>query len=153
MSCREVSADWAAQRIQGLSLGAALKNALSGRGAGGGAASKTLAESFQYPRLGPGQLWEACADRIRALGGRVELGRPVTDACLEGDAWTVGSQGPSGRETVTARHLVSSAPLPELVRALRPALSPEAVRASEALRFRDFVMVALIARDRRTFDD
>jgi len=82
MSCDEISADWAAQRIKGLDLMAAVLDGvkrslgLHNRGKGG-AVAKTLIESFRYPRRGPGMMWEACAEKIRALGGRITLGRTV----------------------------------------------------------------------------
>ena len=74
ISCREISADWAAQRIQGLSLWSAVKNGFrSGSTKAGGEIVKSLIHSFRYPRLGPGMMWEKCAERVRAMGGRVLL--------------------------------------------------------------------------------
>jgi protoporphyrinogen oxidase len=155
MSCSEISADWAAQRIQGLSLGTAIWNALLPvRTSGGG--PKTLLHSFRYPRRGPGMLWEACAEKVRALGGRIELGQRVTGA--EWDAarglWTVHSQSASGeKHSWGANHLISSAPLRELTRSLRPAVSAAAQEAAGALRYRDFLTVMLILKDRKVFAD
>src|SRR4051812_17495880 len=77
MSCDEISADWAAQRIKGLNLGVAVANALMRaikprRSAQGGSpVVKTLIESFQYPRKGPGMMWEAAARKIEERGGQV----------------------------------------------------------------------------------
>src|SRR5262249_13245924 len=72
MPPRAISADWAAQRIKGLSLTRAVLSALaSGRGRKGDAVIKTLIDSFHYPRLGPGQMWEMTRDRIRGQGGAV----------------------------------------------------------------------------------
>src|SRR3974390_1059584 len=87
MSCREISADWAAQRIKGLSLGSAIKNALLPQRQPKDRTKvvKALIDTFRYPRRGPGMMWEACADRVRSLGGEVLLGRRVSgcrfDAC------------------------------------------------------------------------
>ncbi len=65
--CTQIGADWAAQRIKGLSLGEAVRNAVFGPKRGH--VVKTLIDEFRYPRLGPGQLWEACAKRCgRAIG-------------------------------------------------------------------------------------
>ena len=64
--CTQIGADWAAQRIKGLSLGEAVRNALFGQKKHG--VVKTLINEFRYPRLGPGQLWEACAKRVQAEG-------------------------------------------------------------------------------------
>ena len=70
MSCKEISADWAAQRIKGLSLTTAIWNALWPKKKGGkGKVIKTLIDSFRYPRKGPGIMWEACA-RFRSLAAR-----------------------------------------------------------------------------------
>src|SRR5436189_4100428 len=76
MSCKEISADWAAQRIKGLSLGSAIKNALIPQRYNGDRSKviKTLINSFRYPRRGPGMMWEACAAKTRALGGVIEMG-------------------------------------------------------------------------------
>src|SRR5438477_3580957 len=69
--CTEIRAEWAAQRIQGLSLARALLSAtpLQRRSS----EIRTLIDEFKYPRLGPGQMWERCGDRIRACGGEVRL--------------------------------------------------------------------------------
>src|SRR6478672_4764099 len=81
MSCDDISADWAAQRIKGLSLGGAVLNALGRAFRGkpkpqaGGEVIKTLIESFQYPRKGPGMMWDAAARKTREQGGRVLMDR------------------------------------------------------------------------------
>ena len=73
MSCKEISADWAAQRIKGLSLGSAIKNALIPQRYNGDRSKviKTLINSFRYPRRGPGMMWEACAEKMTALGRQI----------------------------------------------------------------------------------
>ena len=80
MSCKEISADWAAQRIRGLTLGGAIRNALLPKRKSNDRTRvvKTLIDTFRYPRLGPGMMWETCAEKVRALGGEVLLGRSVT---------------------------------------------------------------------------
>jgi len=93
MSCREISADWAAQRIKGLSLGSAIKNALLPQRYNGDRTKviKTLINSFRYPRRGPGMMWEACAEKTKAMGGKIEMGCKVT-RCSYDDAsgsWAV----------------------------------------------------------------
>src|SRR5271155_4319420 len=69
--CREIGADWAAQRIKGLSLGEAVRNALFGQRKNG--VIKTLIDTFRYPRLGPGQLWEACAKTLQSRGWEIRM--------------------------------------------------------------------------------
>jgi protoporphyrinogen oxidase len=160
MSCDEISADWAAQRIKGLNLGAAVLNALSRsfrgnrKAAPGAPVIKTLIESFRYPRRGPGMLWEACASKIAEQGNRIEMGRKL--AALSFDAtqqvWTVTSTDAAGAtSTLTARHVISSAPITELMAALKP--GPISLLHARSLKYRDFLTVALIARSDRSFPD
>src|ERR1700732_3590771 len=80
MSSKESSADWAAQRIKGLSLGSAIKNALFPQGQPKDPTKviKTLINSFRYPRKGPGMMWEGCSEKIKARGGKIEMGAKVT---------------------------------------------------------------------------
>jgi protoporphyrinogen oxidase len=159
MSCRDISADWAAQRLKGLSLSSALKNFLLPRRLRGRerrAVVKTLIDTFRYPRLGPGMMWEACAARVRESGGEVFLGRRVTGCEWDASArlWTVRSVDAGGAAHETrARHVVSSAPLRQLARALRPQLSEAARGAAGGLKYRDFLTVVLILRDRGGFPD
>jgi protoporphyrinogen oxidase len=155
MSCREISADWAAQRIKGLSLSTALLSALKGR-EGGGAVVKTLIETFRYPRLGPGMMWDAAAQRVKELGGVVRMGRRVTGLRLDAGSglWHVEHQGEGGdKYELEVEHVISSAPLRELMGALSPGISPEATEAARGLRYRDFLIVVLIARDDGSFRD
>ncbi|WP_298954756.1 NAD(P)/FAD-dependent oxidoreductase [uncultured Methylobacterium sp.] len=159
MSCDAISADWAAQRIKGLDLGAAIRDALARslglrRGRAGGPVIKTLIESFRYPRRGPGMMWDAAAAAIRARGGRVLLDRGVESLRYDPASrlWTASAvTGDGTRETVTARHVVSSAPIRDLVAALRPA--PLSTFHARELAYRDFLTVALIARTDRDFPD
>jgi protoporphyrinogen oxidase len=151
MSCREISADWAAQRIKGLDLGTAIRNAVfPTRPAARDRAVKTLIDSFRYPRLGPGMLWDACAAQARAAGAELLMGCRVTGlSCAPDGRWTVTARAEDGTAVrVRAEHVVSSAPLREVALALEPALSPRARGAASALRYRDFVLVTLIVRDR-----
>src|SRR5213592_2676679 len=75
MNCKEISADWAAQRIKGLSLGSAIKNALlpKRQPKDKNKVIKTLINCFKYPRKGPGMMWEACAEKTKAMGGQIEM--------------------------------------------------------------------------------
>jgi protoporphyrinogen oxidase len=158
MSCREISADWAAQRIKGLSLASAVWNALfPQKGTGDRSQTvKTLIDQFRYPRLGPGMMWEAAAAKTREHGGEVRMGCRVTGLEKQADrpGWQVRYVEGQGAEKVfEAEHVISSAPLRELVKAIRPAVSAEALAAANGLRYRDFLTVALIVRPSRPFDD
>lgn len=159
MSCRDISADWAAQRIRGLSLSSAVGNALRSflpHGFRGGKEHvdtvKTLIDRFRYPRLGPGMMWEACADRIRDGGGRLLLGRRVVGLERTGGRWRVTHRGIDGDDAVVSTDdVVSSLPLQSLAGMLD--VGEDVRRAADNLRYRDFLTVALIMRDRDCFDD
>ena len=167
MSCKEISADWAAQRIKGLSLSSAIWNALLPKREPKDRSKqiKTLIGSFRYPRKGPGMMWESAAQRTVAQGGDVRMGCRVTGAELvpasadaSGSAaspqWRVHFTAADGtRQTVEAGHVISSAPLKELVRGLVPPASAAALHAADSLKYRDFLTVALIVRPSHRFDD
>ena len=158
MPCKEISADWAAQRIKGLSLGSAIKNALLPQRQPKDKTKviKSLINSFKYPRKGPGMMWEACAEKTQALGGKIEMGCKVTGATYDEAAatWALQYQDAQGEtRTVESEHVISSAPMRELVRGLTPAVSEGARHAAESLKYRDFLTVMLILKDRKMFDD
>ncbi|BCJ92372.1 protoporphyrinogen oxidase [Terrihabitans soli] len=146
MSCDDISADWAAQRIKGLDLFSAIKNAL-GFGGGGKGQIKTLIQSFDYPRRGPGMMWETAADKIRAKGGTILMGRTLSGMSWNSEQgiWTVSVSLASGEiETFTARNVISSAPIRELSTAMSP--RPLSLFHARELKYRDFLTVALIIR-------
>ncbi|MHB8973877.1 MAG: NAD(P)/FAD-dependent oxidoreductase [Pirellulaceae bacterium] len=158
MSCKEISADWAAQRIKGLSLWTAILNALlpKRKSARPDKVVKTLIDTFRYPRKGPGMMWETCAKRFVEMGGTLGMGRRVVGCHYDADTkvWSVVHEGADGqREEMRAQHVISSAPIRELIPALEPRLSEHAIRAAESLRYRDFLTVMLILRDRNVFQD
>jgi len=158
MNCKEISADWAAQRIKGLSLGSAIKNALIPQRYNGDRSKviKTLINSFRYPRRGPGMMWEACAEKMKALGGKLEMGYRVTRCSYDevSGNWTVEYKNRQGDlHTIEAEHIISSAPMRELTCGLSPAVSERTKRAAESLKYRDFITVMLILKDRQMFDD
>jgi protoporphyrinogen oxidase len=158
MSCKEISADWAAQRIKGLTLSGAIKNALLPKRKPGDRTQvvKTLIDTFRYPRLGPGMMWEACAEKVRALGGEVLLGRSVV-ACrydAGSSAWMVTTRTAEGAtEEYRGEHLISSMPMRQLVARIEPLLPESAVRPANSLRYRDFLTVGLILHERNRFND
>jgi len=158
MSCKEISADWAAQRIKGLSLREAIRNAIWPRRVlkDKSAMIKTLIESFRYPRKGPGMLWEACARRVREMGGTVRMGEKVVACTYDGDRreWTLRHVDGAGTTHETrAADVISSAPLRELALGITPALDEETRAAANRLRYRDFLTVVLILKDRQVFGD
>src|SRR5213082_1640329 len=159
MSCKEISADWAAQRIRGLSLGSAIKNALLPQRSSNGDRTnliKTLINSFRYPRKGPGMMWEACAEKVKAMGGKIEMAARVNGCAYDEtrSTWAVQFKDRDGNQhSVEAEHVISSAPMRELVCGIRPAVSDRTRRAAESLRYRDFLTVMLILKERNKFAD
>ena len=150
--CTEIRAEWAAQRIQGLSLAKAIISAvpITRRDPG----IKTLINEFQYPRLGPGQMWEVCRDKIRGFGSKVLMKNYVTTLERSGNRIdAVRVQTPEGETRIEGEHFFSTMPLRELIRAMDPP-APEHVRAAaEGLRYRDFLVVALILDQQDLFPD
>lgn len=158
MSCADISAEWAAQRIKGLSLWRAIQESFRVQPAGQDPAKvvKTLIGTFRYPRRGPGMLWEACARKIRQRGGAVLLDRRVTGCSYDpvSEMWSVAATSRAGEVTTfRASHVISSAPLSQLVQHLSPRPDGAAIHASKALRYRDFLTVAIILRDANSFSD
>jgi protoporphyrinogen oxidase len=158
MKCSEISADWAAQRIKGLSLTKAIWHALWPQRSGGSRDKviKTLVNSFRYPRRGPGMLWEAAAEHIRANDGQVLLGQTVEALRWKGveQRWSVTVRQADGkRRDLECDHVISSMPMRQLAGAIRPAPSSTLADAAERLRYRDFLVVTLILKDHNLFDD
>jgi protoporphyrinogen oxidase len=160
MPCREISADWAAQRIKGLSLSKAARNAMWPQpspteiGNNRTAQIKTLITSFRYPRLGPGMLWEAAAEKVTANGGSVRMDTRVTAVeHTPAGTWRVTARQGNQNSRHEVDHLISSAPLGWLIQTIQPQLPDEVREAARGLRYRDFLTVALIVRPRVSFGD
>jgi len=153
ISCDEISADWAAQRIKGLSLREAVLSAFRGKKAA--PTAKTLVRNFFYPRLGPGQMWETATRKIAGQGGKIHLDRRVKTVHWDETGVThltgVNGQGEFFQQEGT--HFISSIPLQELMLALDPPPPPEVLAAAKALRYRDFVTVCLVVNRADVFPD
>ena len=151
--CTEIRAEWAAQRIQGLSLARALLSStpLNKRPS----PIKTLISQFKYPRLGPGQMWDACRDRIAELGGRVLTNHRVSrlEFDADGRVRAMVARTPDGERRFEAEHFISTAPLRSLVQAAGNAAPPPAQVAARGLAYRDFMLVALILDREALFPD
>jgi protoporphyrinogen oxidase len=161
MPTNKISADWAAQRIKGLSLIKAVTTALFGnvRKRKGtdkkGEIIKTLIDSFQYPRLGPGQMWEMTRDLITQNGGAVHQDRRVMRVEHDGAAVTafVAKDSDDREYLYRGRHYLSTLPVRNLVQALDPPPPAEVLVAAKALHYRDFLTVVLIVDRAETFPD
>ncbi len=143
----ELRAQWAAQRIKGLSFLSAAKHALPGRRRGH---VKSLITEFRYPRLGPGQMWEAMRDAIEAGGGEVRMRTPARGFEVRDDR-VVSVE--AGGERIACSALISSLPL-RAVGAMADPPAPESVlQAAGGLRYRDFLTVALVLDGEDPFPD
>jgi protoporphyrinogen oxidase len=155
MSCDDISADWAAQRIKGLSLGGAIWNALTRSfRKKGGTQIKTLIESFQYPRKGPGMMWDAAAAKIKRRGGEIAMGEDLQSLSYDKSSkrWTIKTLNQQGAtQTYTANDVISSAPIRELLDKIKP--SPISRLNGHQLKYRDFLTVALICDKPDMFPD
>ena len=149
--CTEIRAEWAAQRIKGLSLPAAIVNALFKPK---GEVLKTLIERFEYPMHGPGMMWEYAARAVQAKGGEVRLNCDVLRVTREGTRVTGVVVSNAGKETrLAAHHVISSMPLSELICQLDPPAPPEVQDAAVQLSYRDFLTVVLIFHQPDLFAD
>jgi len=148
--CGEIRAEWAAQRIKSLSLTGAIMNAFFRSGN-----HTSLIERFQYPRLGPGQMWESCRDAIRSRGGTVLTGMNVVKLThRDGRIESMVARDAAGKEqTFRSRHFVSSMALTDLFDSLEPKAPDRPASAVRRLRYRDFIVVSLIIRQAEMFPD
>jgi protoporphyrinogen oxidase len=153
--CGEINADWAAQRIRGLSLAVALRDIFRRRATDeDGAVVRTLINEFHYPRLGPGMMWEAMAEKVKARGGTVRLGARVVSVNMSGGSVESVEIETEGRtELLRGTDFISSMPMRELVRKLSPQPPAHVTLAAERLRYRDFLTVVLVVNRRDLFPD
>ena len=141
LPCEAIGAQWAAQRVKGLSLRAAVADMLF-RGRGG---QRTLVTEFAYPRLGPGLLWSRMREELTRRGAVVRLGHRLERLDHRGGRVTLAAlRGPDGPVELAVEAVVSTVPLATLLETLAPAPGPALLQAARALRYRDFLQVALI---------
>ncbi|MCY7422177.1 MAG: NAD(P)/FAD-dependent oxidoreductase [Chitinophagaceae bacterium] len=152
ISCKEISADWAAQRIKGLSLSSAIKNAFMKPSDGNkGKLIKTLIDTFRYPKKGPGMMWEACAAKILEMGGEIRMDTTVAGLKEDEHKWTIITAGEASEQDFD--YVISSAAIKDLMPNILPVISTEALQASKRLHYRDFITVVLIMKEQNLFDD
>jgi protoporphyrinogen oxidase len=147
VSTSEIRAEWAAQRINGLTFFAAVKSAFFGNR---GNTVKSLINEFHYPRYGPGQMWESMTGAIEQQGGAVELNAPVRRIEL-GDGGVVAVETATERFEPSA--VISSLPLRNVIEMVSPAAPQTVVDAAAGLRYRDFLTVALVLDGADLFPD
>jgi protoporphyrinogen oxidase len=145
--CRDIPADWGAQRVKGLSLAATLKHAIGKAFSKSqtGPVETSLIDQFYYPKYGPGQLWEEVARQVQAAGAEVRLHTRAVAVHTDGDRVTaVTVDGPDGTATLPCDYCFSSMPVQGLIAGME---APDAVRAVAAgLPYRDFMTVGVLAK-------
>jgi protoporphyrinogen oxidase len=148
-----IQADWAAQRIKNLSLGKAIVNSMLPKRNQKDITS--LIEEFQYPKYGPGMMWEVCRDKVEAAGTKVIMNTGVTAVEHGGGrahhVVTRNADGAISRFEVD--HVISSMPINQLVQAMQPAPPYDVLQAAAELKHRDFLTVALVVPERYAFPD
>ncbi|MBA3915098.1 MAG: NAD(P)/FAD-dependent oxidoreductase [Acidobacteriales bacterium] len=151
VACDRISAEWGAQRIKGLSVLSSLthlaKKAFSSRRDLRQKNTETsLVEQFLYPELGPGQLWEIVADKVKAMGGTILTGHQVEAIHTDGDKVTgvVARDEAGGTRLISGDYFVSTMPIKDLVTALQPVAPPSVREISDRLEYRDFITVGLL---------
>lgn len=147
--CNKIQADWAVQRIKGLSLIAALSNALLGV-----KKAKSLIDEFNYPLRGPGMMWQRFQEVIQKKGGDIRLNSEVIslkrkNRHIESIVFFSDNQ----REEIPVGHLISSIPINKLVTLLDPQAPEEVLVAARQLSYRAFVIVGLIIDKQNLFPD
>jgi protoporphyrinogen oxidase len=148
--CHEIEADWADQRIPGLSLAATLAHAL-GRSNN---QARTLTSQFYYPRLGAGMMWDRLRENLAAQGTTVHLGREVTGLRLAGRRLSeLRVKEGAGETWLPVEQVISTISLPQLVGIMDPLPPPEVTRAARQLGFRAFLEVGLIVEQEELFPD
>ncbi|ELR97383.1 NAD(P)/FAD-dependent oxidoreductase [Gloeocapsa sp. PCC 73106] len=147
--CTQIRADWAAQRIKGLSLKKALINAFFGSND-----TKTLIKEFDYPILGPGMMWERFQEKLAAQGSPVYLNTEVVKVERVEQRITKIIVKQAGKiSEIKGDYFLSSMPITALMRCLDP-LPPESVlKAANGLKYRDFLIVPLVIDKKHLFPD
>ncbi len=152
--CNEIRAEWAAQRIKGLSLTAVLKNALLKKPEKKGEIIKTLIDAFHYPRFGPGMMWERVAGIVKQNGCDIRLNADADAFIWNGNRIVAVDAVIDGkRERIAGTHFISTMPVRELIKKFDPPLPSDLHDAADALNYRDFITVALIVNQKDLFPD
>jgi protoporphyrinogen oxidase len=167
--CDQISAEWGAQRIKGLSITKAVTHFLKKKFAPKPSADASqstdlsqketetsLIEKFMYPKLGPGQLWEHVAEEVQRLGGTVDTGWSVEKLHTNGFRIVAAEavhQETGERKTIEADYFFSTMPIKELMRCLQAPVPPEVMEVSDGLIYRDFITVGLLLKNLKIKED
>ena len=156
ISCKEISADWAAQRIKGLSLTEAIINAIKSlvpqKKNSNKKVIKTLIDNFDYPIYGPGMLWESAKNKIDSLGGKILMDSKVTKVQLK-DKTVKYCEINNDEKQYFANDFISTLPIKELINIIEPTPPSVVIEAANQLKYRDFLTVVLILDEESVFPD
>ena len=150
--CHELPAEWGAQRVKGLSLMGLLWHAVGSLWRRASVAQKgtetSLIERFLYPKFGPGQMWQAVAERLAEKGGEVRFGQRVTGLEHDGDrlVGVTAQDGDGVEQSLAADYVFSSMPVRDLLAAFVPAPPVDVATVGQGLVYRDFITVGLLLR-------
>jgi len=149
----EIQADWAAQRIKNLSLFKAVMNAMLPKR--NQKEITSLIEEFQYPKLGPGMMWERCRELVEAAGTEIRMQTRVSQIRHQnGRAVAIVAEDRDGaREEYPCSAVISSMPITALLKAMDPAVPDTVRRAADDLHYRDFLTIALVVPEEVGFPD
>jgi len=160
--CDQISAEWGAQRIKGLSVWSTLLHAAkkiftpSRNDIGQKGTQTSLIEQFLYPKFGPGQMWEEVARRVGEMGGEIRTGYTVNRILTDGDrvrALEAVNSATGQKEIFEGDYFFSTAPVKEILRSFDVAPPPKVLEVSDGLIYRDFITVGLLVRSLLINDD
>ncbi|HYF05875.1 MAG TPA: NAD(P)/FAD-dependent oxidoreductase [Patescibacteria group bacterium] len=158
IACKDLSAEWGAQRIKGLSITRALVHALRKIFKIGPLSGKTvetsLIEQFLYPSRGPGQMWEVVTEKIRQMGGEIRMGTEVVGCTVaETDIKSVKVMHNGQEEEIETDYVFSTTDLCMLARMIAPVLSEKAQNIANGLPYRNFISVGLLLESKPKEDN
>lgn len=162
VDCQNISAEWGAQRIKGLSIWATLTHAFGRifKNAGGDLSQKStqtsLIEQFLYPKLGPGQMWDEVARRVKEMGGHIHTGWTADEVLTDGRrvcAVRATKSSTGERMTIEGDYFFSTAPVKELMRSFDVPPPAPVLHVADGLVYRDFITVGLLVRSLRISDE
>lgn len=151
VQCHKLSANWAAQRINNLSITEILTSAVKRIFKRQDSKAKSLIQEFDYPKKGPGMLWEKVRDEIVNLGGEVHMGQKVVEVHKISEKWKLKLE--SAADSPEGEHVISSAPLATFIRSLRPAPPRELTAHLDSFTYRGFITVAIMFQGEQSFPD
>ena len=155
--CHEISAEWGAQRIKGVSIGKAIAHAIQSlnkkRKASGDIIQKnvetSLIEQFLYPKFGPGQLWEEVARQVKQKGGEILMNQEVRKIHVNGErvmAVETVDTGTGKASYWEGDYFFSTMPIQQLVAGMSQSVPPAVQEVAAGLQYRDFITVGVLLR-------